>query len=158
MCKSLECCHSYIEVHIYSHLKGLLYGHNNDTRVVCFSDADRACYPYDKRCTFGYVVWIDDNLISWKSDEQNVVIWFSAEAKYRSMALATCELISLTKLLKELQFGEVSQMTLRYDNLATFHFSLNLVFLERTKRIEINCYFISVLHQHILHGRLKLQH
>jgi len=74
------------------------------------------------------------------------------------MALATCELISLTKLLKELQFGEVSQMTLRYANLATFHFSLNLVFLERTKRIEINCYFISVLHQHILHGRLKLQH
>jgi len=42
----------------------------------------------------------------------------SAEAEYRAMALDACELIWLKQLLKELQFGEATQMTLICDNQA----------------------------------------
>jgi len=42
----------------------------------------------------------------------------SVEAEYRAMALVACELIWLKQLLKELQFGEVTQMTLICDNQA----------------------------------------
>jgi len=45
-------------------------------------------------------------------------------------------------LLNELQFGDVDQMTLICDNQAALHTSFNLVFLERTKHIEIDYYFI----------------
>jgi len=40
----------------------------------------------------------------------------NVEAEYRVMASTTCELIWLKQLLKELQFGEVNQMTLICDN------------------------------------------
>jgi len=40
----------------------------------------------------------------------------SAETEYRVMALAACELIWLKQLSKELQFGEVTQITLICDN------------------------------------------
>ena len=82
--------------------KGLLYGHNNHIKVVCYSDADWAGSPSDRRSTSGYCVSIGDNLISWKSNKQSVVARSSAEAKYRVMASATCELIWLKQLLKEL--------------------------------------------------------
>jgi len=62
--------------------------------------------------------------------------------KYRAMSSATCELIWLKQLLKELQFGEVTQMTLICDNQVTFHISSNPVYHEKTKHIEIDSHFI----------------
>ncbi|KAK7376393.1 hypothetical protein VNO78_34678 [Psophocarpus tetragonolobus] len=53
--------------------KGLLYGHNNHTRVVGYSDADYAGSLINRRSTSGYCVFIGDNLISWKSKKQDVV-------------------------------------------------------------------------------------
>jgi len=122
--------------------KGLLYGHNDHTGVVCYTDADWAGSPSDRRSTSGYCVSIGGNLISWKSKKQHVVARSSAEAEYRAMALAVCELIWLKQLLKELQFGKVTQMTLICDNQAALHISSNLVFHERTKYIEVDCHFV----------------
>ena len=92
--------------------------------------------------TSGYCVSIGGNLISWKSKKQSVVARSSAEAKYRAMALAACELVWLKQLLQELQFGDVTQMTLVCDNQVAFNISSNLFFHERIKHIEIDCHFI----------------
>jgi len=73
--------------------KGLLYGHNDHTRVVCYTDADWADSPSNRRYIFGYCVSIGSNLISWKGKKQHIVTKSSAEAEYRVMALAACELI-----------------------------------------------------------------
>ena len=51
-------------------------------------------------------MFIGGNLISWKSKKQDVVARSNAEAEYRAMALATCELIWLKHLLQELRFGK----------------------------------------------------
>ena len=59
-----------------------------------------------ERSTSGYCVIFGGNLISWKSKKQDVVTRSSAEAKYRAMVLATCELIWLKQLLQELRFGK----------------------------------------------------
>jgi len=37
-----------------SHGKGLLYSSNNHTRVICYSDADWAGSPSNRRSTYGY--------------------------------------------------------------------------------------------------------
>ena len=66
----------------------------------------------------------------------------SAEAEYRVMALATCELIWLRHLLQELRFGNDEQMKLICDNQTVLHIAFNPVFHERTKHIEVDCHFI----------------
>ena len=66
----------------------------------------------------------------------------SAEAEYRVMTLATCELIWLRHLLQELRFGKDEQMKLICDNQVALHIASNPVFHERTKYIEVDCHFI----------------
>ncbi|RVW60670.1 Retrovirus-related Pol polyprotein from transposon TNT 1-94 [Vitis vinifera] len=109
--------------------QGVLYENRGHTRVVGYTDADWAGSPTDRRSTSGYCVFIGGNLISWKSKKQDVVARSSAEAEYRAMALATCELIWLRHLFQELRFGKDEQMKLICDNQAALHIASNPVFL-----------------------------
>ena len=122
--------------------QGVLYENRGHTQVIGYTDADWAGSPTDRRSTSGYCVFIGGNLISWKSKKQHVVARSSAEAEYRAMALATCELIWLRHLLQELRFGKDEQMKLICDNQAALHIAFNPVFHERTKHIEVDCHFI----------------
>ena len=120
----------------------MIYENRVHTQIVGYCDVDWANSPIDRRSTSGYCGFIGGNLISWKSKKQDVVARSSAEAKYRAMALETCELIWLKQLLQELRFGKDGQMTLLCDNQAALHIASNPVFHERTKHIEVDCYFI----------------
>ena len=118
------------------------YENKGHTQIVEYCDADWASSPVDKLFTSGYCVFIGGNLISLKSKKQDVVARSSAEAKYRAMALATCELIWLKQLLHELRFSKDEQMMIVCDNQAALHITSNPVFHKRTKHIEVNYHFI----------------
>ncbi|XP_019256318.1 PREDICTED: uncharacterized protein LOC109234708, partial [Nicotiana attenuata] len=121
--------------------KGLLFEDRGHEQIVGYSDADWEESPSDRRSTSGYCVLVGGNLVYWKSMKQNVVARSSVEAEYRAMAMATCELIWIKQLLKELKFGEISHMGLVCDNQAALHIASNPVFHEKTKHIEIDCHF-----------------
>ncbi|RVW62552.1 putative mitochondrial protein [Vitis vinifera] len=119
--------------------QGVLYQNRGHTQVVGYTDADWAGSPTDRRSTSGYCVFIGGNLISWKSKKQDVVARSSAEAEYRAMALATCELIWLRHLLQELRFGKDEQMKLICDNQAALHIASVEYNKERLEEISNFC-------------------
>ncbi|RVW86900.1 Retrovirus-related Pol polyprotein from transposon RE1 [Vitis vinifera] len=100
--------------------QGVLYENRGHTQVVGYTDADWAGSPTDRHFTFGS----------------------NTEAEYGAMALATCELIWLKHLLRELRFGKDEQIKLICDNQAALHIPSNPVFHERTKHIEVDYHFI----------------
>jgi hypothetical protein len=58
------------------------------------------------------------------------------------MALTISELIWIKQLLVELNINTREPMKMYCDNQATRHIASNPVFYERTKHIEMDCYFI----------------
>ncbi|RDY03243.1 hypothetical protein CR513_13190, partial [Mucuna pruriens] len=108
--------------------QGLLYENKGDTHILGYCDADWAGSLIDRRSTTGFCISNGENVVSWK--------------KYWAMASATCELIWVKQLIQELKFADVQPMKLYCDNQAALHITSNLVFHERTKHIDIDCYFI----------------
>ncbi|RVW12305.1 Retrovirus-related Pol polyprotein from transposon RE2 [Vitis vinifera] len=90
----------------------------------------------DRRSTFGYCVFIGGNLISCKSKKQDVVAGSSAEAEYRAMTLAICELIWLKQSFSGVEIWKDEQMKLICDNQAVFHIASNPVFHERPNTLK----------------------
>ena len=76
--------------HILCYLKaalgrGILYSNHGHNRVECFTNANWARLKEDRRSTSGYCVFVDGNLVSWKSKKQGVVSRSSVESEYRVM-------------------------------------------------------------------------
>ncbi|XP_058099004.1 uncharacterized mitochondrial protein AtMg00810-like [Magnolia sinica] len=121
---------------------GLRFQLHSHLHLSGYSDADCAGSTFDCRSTSGFCTFLGGNLITWKSKKQPVVAQSSAEAEYRAMAHATCELVWLRNLLEELGYPPSGPIPLHCDNQAAIHIARNPVFHERTKHIEVDCHFI----------------
>ena len=121
--------------------KGIVYQDHGHMQVEAFSDADWVMSLMNHKSTTGYFVFLGGNLISWKSKKQDVVARSNAEAKYRTMAQTTCELIWVRQIL-EIEFSNTYPMKLWCDNEAAMHIASNPIYRKRTKHVEVDCHFI----------------
>jgi len=83
--------------------------------------------------------------VTLRSKKQDVVSHSSAEAEYRAMTHTSCEMVLLKNLLMELNFRQSESMPMHCDNQFTIYIAQNLMFHERTKHIEIDCYLSEML-------------
>lgn len=68
--------------------------------LSAFFYSNWARYPYDRRSTIGYKVYLGFNPITWSAEKQETVSRSSTESKHR--ALATAELYQIRQVLKDL--------------------------------------------------------
>jgi len=81
-------------------------------------------------------------LVTWRSKKQKVVARSSAEAEYRGMAKAICELLWIRNLMQELLVEQTKAMKLYCDSKAACDIAYNPVQHNRTKHIEVDKHFI----------------
>ncbi|KAG7571956.1 Reverse transcriptase RNA-dependent DNA polymerase [Arabidopsis suecica] len=135
--------------------RGLFYSAHSEIRLQAFSDADWGTCQDTRRSTTGFCVFLGDSLISWKAKKQQTASRSSAESEYRALADTTCELLWLSKLLKNLHVHISGPATIYCDSTAAIHIASNSVFHERTKHIEIDCH---IVRDKLRAGFLNLMH
>jgi len=134
---------------------GILLHRNADYTLQAYCDSDWAACPHTRRSVSGYVVFLGDSLISWKSKKQGTVSLSSAEAEYRSLRRVVAELSWLSRLLHELTLTSITSIPVHCDNQAAIYITKNPVFHERTKHIELDCHFVR---QKLMEGLVILNH
>ncbi|BBN69684.1 hypothetical protein Prudu_1101S000200, partial [Prunus dulcis] len=81
--------HMEVALHILKYLKNTP---KTSLKQQAYCDSDWAGCPITRRSTTGYCVFLGSSLISWRTKRQNIVLLVSAEAEYRAMTGACCEL------------------------------------------------------------------
>ncbi|KAL0340294.1 UNVERIFIED_CONTAM: Copia protein [Sesamum radiatum] len=152
-------------LHLVRYLKGtptlgLFFDSTSSLKLTTYSDSDWASCLDTKRIVSGYCVFLSDSLVSWKTKKQAIVFHSSAEAEYRSMGSAVCELLWVSYILGEFGIQLVTPIPFHCDNKVVIHITENPVFHERTKHLDIDCHLVRDQFKHgfILPQHISSQH
>ena len=125
------------------------------SKLVSYTDANWVGFPDTRRSTYGYCVYLGDNLISWSAKRQPTLSQSSAEAEYRGVANVVYESCWIRNLLLELHFP-ITAITLVYcDNVSAVYLFGNPVQHQRTKHIEMDIHFVR---EKVAHGQARVLH
>ncbi|KAL4569586.1 hypothetical protein LXL04_025227 [Taraxacum kok-saghyz] len=123
--------------------KGISIIKSKSLKLIAYVDADWAKCLSTRRSVSGYCLFLGDSLISWRSKKLPTVSRSSTESEYRALAVVTnCEVIWVLKLLKDMRIPCKPPVNVFVDNNSAIDLSLNPVFHERTKHIEVDVHFV----------------
>ncbi|KAJ0514307.1 putative RNA-directed DNA polymerase [Helianthus annuus] len=122
--------------------KGILFSKSDSFELKGYVDSDWGKCLSTRRSVTGYYVYLGNCLVSWKSKKQNTVSRSSAEAEFRAMNVAGCEIIYILKILEDLKLKPSLPVKMFSDNSAAIQIAANPVFHDRTKHFEIDLYFL----------------
>jgi hypothetical protein len=91
--------------------------------------------------------------VTWSSKKQSIVALSNTKAEYKGVAMATCEVAWLRKLLGDLGLHVDRHVVIYCDNFSSIQLARNLVFHARTKDIEVHYHFVR---EKVLAGEIDL--
>ncbi|XP_076960956.1 uncharacterized protein LOC143637446 [Bidens hawaiensis] len=121
--------------------KGILFSKSQMFELRAYADSDWAKCLETRKSVTGYRVFMENSLVSRKSKKQDTVSRSSVEVEYRAMCAATCEVVWIVNLLRELQVKTSLHVNLFCDNTAAISIAENPVIHNRTKHFELDLFF-----------------
>ncbi|KAJ0801453.1 putative RNA-directed DNA polymerase [Helianthus annuus] len=122
--------------------KGVSFKRSSDLKLSGFVDSDWGKCLKTRRSVTGFGIFVGGTLVSWKSKKQSVVSRSTAEAEYRAMCSAACEIMWIKNVLFELKITCELPVKLYCDSKSAISISQNPVFHERTKHFELDLHFL----------------
>jgi len=120
-------------IHILHYLQndpalGILLTNSRTFDLLAYCDVDWASYSHSRKSVSGFIIFLGNTLISWKSKKQVTVSLSLAKAEYRSLPRLIAELSWLSRLLSELILTFITLIPVKCDNLADICIAKNPLF------------------------------
>jgi hypothetical protein len=109
----------------------------DEVKLHGFTDAYWVGNPTDRKSTSGGIFSIKSTIVSWYSRKQRSVALSSVEEEYMVVSQATCEAIWMRKILVGLFGSHLYLTVIHCDNQSCIKLSINHVFHDRSKHIDI---------------------
>jgi hypothetical protein len=133
---------------------GLKYKRKGSNKILfeSYCDANWGGDLDDRRSTTGFIVKMNDCLISWKTKRQSTVAKSTTEAEYMSLNHAAQSVMFFRKFANELGFRQKEPTKVYEDNQGCIILANNNMKTERSKHIDIQYHYIRELveGQHII--------
>jgi hypothetical protein len=132
--------------HTYNYGLMITNDKSKSTQLTCYSDADYAGDSDDSKSTSGFCVFLNGNLILWKSKKQITVSRSSCESEYISLSAAVSETISINNSLSEI-FDKTYKpiITVHVDNQAAIKIATDNGPIARLRHIRVSHHFVREL-------------
>ena len=99
----------------------ILYKFATLIRLEGYTNVDWAGYKANQRSTSSFVCFLESGAISWSSKKQPTAALSSIETEYMGAAMATCEVVWLKSVLKDLGVPIRDLIPLYCDNMSSIH-------------------------------------
>lgn len=126
----------------------------NNVELMCYTDADYANDPDDRKSVSGFVTFVNGNVVSYGSRKQEINAQSTTEAEYIAMNEGTRDLLWLTDLCKELSWPS-AKPELRGDNKSCIFLTAKPGKHSKTKHIQNKFHLV----RHLVEAeRLRTSH
>ncbi|GKA74040.1 putative ribonuclease H-like domain-containing protein, partial [Tanacetum coccineum] len=142
-----------VDVHLYRSMIGSLMDSPFDLET--FSDSDYAGASLDRKSTTGGCQFLGKRLISWQCKKQTIVANSTTEAEYVAAANCCGQVLWIQNQMLDYGFNFMNTK-IYIDNESTICIVKNLMFLSKTKYIEIRHHFIRDSHEKKLIQVIKI--
>ena len=135
---------------------GLLYGSGRPCdQITMFADRSFGDDKKDRKSTTGWISFIGNDIIYWRSTKQKSVALSTTESEYMACCEAAKEAKWTRNLIRELLDDKNKPVTIFQDNQSTIFLANNNATKRRTKHIDIRYHFIR---EQIQEGVIQLQY
>ena len=134
---------------VFRYLKGTLdYNitykgdYNSSPYITGYTDADYAGEKDEYKSTTGYIFYLANGPISYKSKLQSITAQSTTEAEYIALANSAKEATYIKALITELGLYQQSNIPIYSDNNGAIQLANNPAYHERSKHINVRYHFI----------------
>ncbi|OXA40185.1 Copia protein [Folsomia candida] len=120
---------------------GIQYECNSEFVISAYTDSDFAGDKNDRKSTTGFATFVNDSLITWCSQKQDVVTLSSTEAEYTALCAGAKEVAWLRKFAEEIGREQEEPTTIMVDNTSAIRLVDNPEFHKRTKHVDVKYHY-----------------
>jgi hypothetical protein len=129
---------------------------NSDTlhhwKMKIFTDSNWAANVYNRKSVSGFVIFLQDTPVMWKSQQQQSVALSSTEAEYYTTAEATKEIKFIVQVLESMHI-KVQKPIIVHLNVGAIFVAKNASATKHTRHIDARYHFVR---EYIIDGYIKI--
>ena len=124
---------------------------NHPVEIVAYSDCEYGGDRDTRISVYGYKIYMNGALISWKSKSGKSVTLLSTEAEYFACSEAAKEVMFVKNVLKTMGIEVRLPMIIKVDNTGAIYLANNYTAGQRTKHIDIRVHYVrEYIHEGII--------